>query len=186
MPGMPGSVIDEKDNLLKFVAQQAYTLRLSAWGLTDEQARSTPTASSLSVGGTIKHVTTVLRAVVLQVADQPVPEGDRDAEFVMAGGEHIADLSDDLDCAVAELRAAVADQPLDRELPIEPAPWMPDVPALQLRNRLAHMIDEVARHNGHADIIRESIDGVDAGALMAGSESWPPNPWIAAYQPPTS
>ncbi len=186
MPGMPGAVTDEKDNLLKFIAQQAYTLRLSAWGLTDEQARSTPTSSSLTVGGVLKHVTTVVRAVALQTSDQPMPQGDRDAEFTMADGEHVTDLMTDLERAVDELRSAVADQPLDRELPIQPAPWMPDVPALQLRNRLAHMIDEIARHNGHADIIRESIDGADAGALMAGWESWPANPWITPYAPPAA
>lgn len=186
MPGMPGTVTDEKDNLLQFIAQQAYTLRLTAWGLTDEQARSTPAASSLSVGGIIKHVTTVVRAVGLQTSGQPVPQGDRDAEFVMGEGDHIADLVADLDRAVTELQAAAADQPLDKELPIQPAPWMPDVPSLQLRNRLAHMIDEIARHNGHADIIRESVDGIDAARLMAGWESWPANPWITPYAPPES
>ncbi len=184
MPGMPGHVTDERDNLLAFIDQQAYTLGLSARGLTDEQARSRPTVSALSVGGTIKHVSTVVRGCARQVADEPIPAGDREAELTMGADERIDEITADLQAAVAELRTAVADQPLDRQLPIEPAPWMPDVPTLALRNRLAHMIDEMARHNGHTDILREAIDGVDAGSLMAGAEGWPENPWITPYVPP--
>lgn len=184
MPGMPGHVTDERDNLLAFIDQQAYTLGLSAWGLTDAQARSRPTPSALSIGGTIKHVTTVVRGCARQVAGEPVPDSDRSSEFTMGPDERITQITVDLEAAVAELRVAAADQPLDRQLPIEAAPWMPDVPTLALRNRLAHMIDEIARHNGHTDILREAIDGVDAGSLMAGAEGWAESPWITPYVPP--
>lgn len=51
MPGMPGTVTDERSNLLAFVEQQAYVLSLTAYGLTDEQARARPTVSTLTVGG---------------------------------------------------------------------------------------------------------------------------------------
>ena len=56
MPGMPGPVADEREGLLAYLAQQRYVIRLTAYGLTDEQVRATPIPStSLSVGGLVKH-----------------------------------------------------------------------------------------------------------------------------------
>ncbi len=181
MPGMPGTVTDERSNLLAFVTQQAYTLRLSTWGLTDEQARSRPTVSALSMGGILKHVTLVVRGVTRSITGDVGDPGDWMAAFVMTDDDTLGDLVADLDRAVGELVTAAADEPLDRELPVDPGPWMPDVATLPLRHRLAHMVDEIARHNGHADIVRESLDGVDAGSLMAGYEQWPPNPYVTPY-----
>lgn len=103
----------------------------------------------------------------------------------MTADDRLGDLTADLDRAVAELRTAVADEPLDRELPFDPAPWMPDLPTLPVRHRLAHMIDEIARHTGQADILRESLDGADAGSLMAAVEHWPAHPWITPWVPKT-
>jgi hypothetical protein len=51
---------------------------------------------------------------------------------------------------------------------------------------LLHLIEETARHAGHADIVRESVDGATWFALMAGAEKWPPSPWVEAWQPPAS
>ena len=56
MPAVAPPVADEREGLLAYLAQQRLALRLSAHGLTDDQARATPTASPLSVGGLIKHV----------------------------------------------------------------------------------------------------------------------------------
>src|SRR5829696_8068972 len=56
MPGQVPPVADEREGLLAYLAQQRDALRFAAYGLTDEQARATPTVSSLSVGGLIKHV----------------------------------------------------------------------------------------------------------------------------------
>lgn len=51
MPAVGPPVADEREGLLAYLAQQRLALRLSAYGLTDDQARATPTASPLSVGG---------------------------------------------------------------------------------------------------------------------------------------
>src|SRR5260370_18819365 len=56
MPGTVPPVADERAGLLAFLAQQRAVIRIAAHGLTDEQARATPAASALSVGGLIKHV----------------------------------------------------------------------------------------------------------------------------------
>ncbi|HEY6932667.1 MAG TPA: DUF664 domain-containing protein, partial [Marmoricola sp.] len=57
MPAMPPPVIDEREGLVAYVAQQLDAFRAVAFGLSDEQARATPTPSSLSVGALIKHAT---------------------------------------------------------------------------------------------------------------------------------
>ena len=47
-------------------------------------------------------------------------------------------------------------------------PWFPaDLDAWSVRWVLGHLIEETARHAGHADIVRESIDGAASGALLA-------------------
>ena len=61
MPGNVSAVEGERANLLAYLSQQRYGMRLTAYGLTDDQARSVPTMSSLSVGGLIKHVTAMER-----------------------------------------------------------------------------------------------------------------------------
>ena len=52
----------------------------------------------------------------------------------------------------------LADGGLDRLATGTPQSWGPDVPSL--RWILVHMIEEYARHNGHADLLRESVDGL--------------------------
>jgi hypothetical protein len=65
------------------------------------------------------------------------------------------------------------------------APWFPrDVDAWSVRWVLLHLIAETARHAGHADIIREAIDGATAFPLMAAAENWPVTPWMQPWQPP--
>jgi Protein of unknown function (DUF664) len=63
-------------------------------------------------------------------------------------------------------------------------PWFADdVEAWTLRWVLLHLIEETARHAGHADIVRESIDGATAGALLAAVEGWQPTAWLQPWQP---
>ena len=60
-------------------------------------------------------------------------------------------------------------------------PWYPkDVEAWSVRWVVMHLIEETA---GHADIVRESIDGATSYALMAGAEGWPETPWIKPWTP---
>ena len=69
MPGNVRPVADEREGLMAYLAQQRSVLQIAAYGLTDEQARAVPTRSGLSVGGLVKHVTSVERSwvdIVLQ------------------------------------------------------------------------------------------------------------------------
>lgn len=77
---------------------------------------------------------------------------------------------------------------LDRPVPVpKGVPWFPDdVEAWSVRWVLLHLIEEIARHAGHADIIRESIDGATMYALMAAAEGWPPTDWLKPWEPPAT
>jgi len=62
--------------------------------------------------------------------------------------------------------------------------WAPPDIEWSLRWVLLHLIHETARHAGHADIIRESIDGATALPLMAAVEQWAPRRTITPWTPP--
>ena len=67
------------------------------------------------------------------------------------------------------------------------SPWWPEgVDGWSVRWVLLHLVQELARHAGHADIIRESIDGATMYELMAGREGWPATDWITPWQPSAS
>ncbi|HEY7062265.1 MAG TPA: DinB family protein [Chloroflexota bacterium] len=179
MPGTVRPVTDERDGLLAYLAQQRDGLRYAAHGLTDEQARATPTVSALSIGGLIKHVARVERYwTVGIVAQRPLPEmGTEDYEsgFRLEAGETLADALDRYAAVAAETEAIIAGiADLGQPVPVpKDVPWFPkDVEAWSVRWVLLHLIQETARHAGHADIIREAIDGKTMYELMATAEGW--------------
>jgi uncharacterized damage-inducible protein DinB len=183
-------VADERDGLLSFLAQQRDVIRIAAYGLTDEQARMTPSASQLSVGGLIKHVAATERGWVDTVLQRPpstADESDYEANFTMGPDETLADIFKLQDEVAAETEQIMADLDLDQPVPVPDAPWYPqDVDAWSVRWVLLHLIQETARHAGHADIIRESVDGATAFPLMAAVEGWPASPWMQPWEPPAA
>lgn len=163
MPLFARPVTDERDGLLTFLAQQRDGLRACALGLTDEQARATPAASGLSLGGLIKHAArTEQRWVIAGIAGQPLPglwpvENWPD-DFLMGQDEtlagllsYYADTAQRTEQIIAEIADLGQPQAADAERSVR---WV-----------LLHLIKETARHAGHADIIREALDGRRAGPL---------------------
>lgn len=188
MPGLVAPVADEREGLLAYLAQQRLVLRLTAHGLTDEQARATPTASPLNVGGLIKHVASTERAwmdTVRQRDRQWSPEVHH-ATFRLEPDETLAGVLDLYDQAAKETDAVIAAIPdLGQPVPVPRLSWLfGDVTAWSVRWVLLHLIEETARHAGHADIIRESLDGATALPLMAAAEKWPAHPWIQPWEAP--
>ncbi len=193
MPGQAPFHTDEHDLLLGYLAQQRDVLRLTAFGLTDEQARTpAATTSPLTVGGLLKHVASTEQGwidVVLQ-RERPGPVGqDRYEEgFTMRADETLADLFAFTDEVAAETERAVrgiAD--LGQAVPVpQGVPWYPDdLDAWSVRWVLLHLVSETARHAGHADMVREAIDGATAFPLMAAAEGWPATPWMEPWSPST-
>ena len=196
MAAMPPPIADERAGLRDYLRQQQYAFHALAFGLTDEQARATPSVSALSIGGLIKHVTTCQRgwmervaAAPEAVADDSRPMEERAAdwedEFRMREDETLADVLAAFDAQNAETIRLVETADLGAAVPVpQNAPWFPkDVSAWSVRWVFFHMIEELARHAGHGDIIRESIDGATLYELLAGVEGWPETDWLKPWTP---
>jgi len=189
MPGQVPPIADERTGLLAYLAQQRYVLRIAAYGLTDEQARQMPTKSALSIGGVIKHVAATEGDwidLVLQRSSQS--EDDYHANFRLEPNETLTGILQLYDEVARETERVIAAIPdLGKAVPIpKGVPWFPsDVDAWSVRWVLLHLIEETARHAGHADIIRESLDGATAFPLMAAVEGWQPSPWLQPWEPST-
>ena len=196
MPTLAPPVRDERHALREFLAYHQSAFVAVAYGLTDEQARSTPTVSTLSVGGLIKHVTGVQRSWMQRVAAAPnePPADERpfeqraqeyQDEYVMRPDETLAQLIEALTAQNAASLKLVDTADLDAAVPVpRDAPWFPDdVDAWSVRWVFEHLIGELARHAGHADIIRESIDGATMYELVAAAEHMAPQPWLTPWSP---
>ena len=153
---------DERDMLRAYLDWHRATLALKCADLSDEQlrTRSTP-PSDLSLLGLVRHLAEVERSWfrrVLEGADVPwlwSADGDRRAAFEVAGASQ-AEAFDAWEEEVAHARR------------IERATESLDVTGVDrgsgdeysLRRVMVHLVQEYARHNGHADLLREGLDGV--------------------------
>jgi uncharacterized damage-inducible protein DinB len=161
----------ERADLLATLAKNRHFLRFTARGLTDEQARQCATVSELCLGGLIKHVTAVEQGWVNFILEGPsamkdftaMTEDDyaqRTDQFRLLPGETLAAvLADYAEVAhrTDELVASLPNQKAGHPQP--KAPWFQSGESWSARRVLLHIIAETAQHAGHADIIRESLDG---------------------------
>lgn len=181
-------VPDERTGLLAFLAQQRRVLKHAAHGLTEEQLRAAPSASALTVGGLLKHVAFTERGWTARMTGGPEPRGDSeyDQQFDLKDSDTLESLLAEVDAAAAATEAAIAGiDDLGQAVPVpKDQPWFPpDLDAWSVRWVLLHLIEEVARHAGHADIIRETIDGAQGYELLAAAEGWPESPWLKPWRP---
>ena len=165
----PPLAADEPATVLGFLEFQRATLAWKCAGLDAAGLRAKVALSSMTLGGVLKHLA--------YVEDQwcsrrlhgrtPAPpwdavdwEGDRDWDWHSAADDSPEQLRTLWQDAVARSRALVAEALADGGLERR-AVWVDPVSgaAPSLRWILIHMIEEYARHNGHADLLRESIDG---------------------------
>ncbi len=168
MSSLP-TLTGERADLAETLAKHRNFLRFAARDLTDEQAAARATASELSVGGIIKHVTGVERQWASFIAEGPSVVGDWQDEdimrayqdgFRMLPGETLAALLADYEAAAAQTDELLVSLPdLDARQPLPQAPWYEPGASWSARRVLLHLIAETSQHAGHADIIRESIDG---------------------------
>jgi uncharacterized damage-inducible protein DinB len=151
----------ECEALEGFLDYQREGLLLTLEALDDAAARMTPSASSLSLLGLIKHAATWERRwFQVIVAGCELPENWPAVRTEPRDADMMVDESDTVDHWVAyyreqieESRAIVASVDLDSPCARK------DLIECNVRYVLFHMIEETARHGGHADIIRETLDG---------------------------
>ena len=159
----------ERADLLEALAAHRHFLRYTVQGLTEEQARLRPTASELTLGGLVKHVASQEAGWVDFVLNGPGamasatdPEQmarwaeefrlgpDETLDGVLAHYEEVAHRTDDVVRTLPDL---------DASHPLPEAPWFPPGARGSARRVFLHIIAETAQHAGHADILRETIDG---------------------------
>ncbi|MFB8755659.1 DinB family protein [Streptomyces sp. NPDC059852] len=165
------TVVDERADLLEALAKHRHFLRFTTRDLTDEQAGARTTASALCLGGLIKHVASVERSWAAFIVEGPsampdfsaMTEADfakRADEFRMLPGETLAGVLAEYEEVARSTDELVAKLPdLNASHPLPRAPWNDADARWSARRVLLHIIAETAQHAGHADIIRESLDG---------------------------
>jgi len=173
-----GDLPGERGDLLETLRMHRGFLRHTLTGLSEEQARATPTASALSVGGIVKHVVAVEKQwadfcvegaagapqidwesidwanppeMFLEFQQQFVLGPDETVEGTLAAYDEVAAATDAL--------VANADLDLDRTWVLPAMPWFEKDGIRSVRRSLYQIVAETAQHSGHADIIRETIDG---------------------------
>ncbi len=164
----PPLAADEVGTLLGFLDYQRATLAWKCGGVDSAGMQSTVAASSMTLGGLLKHMAYVEASWFSQSLydrDKTTPwdavdwEADRDWEWHSAAADTPEQLfslwQDSVDRSRELVVDALANGGLDQ---LAQHTW-PDGSAPSLRWIIVHMIEEYARHNGHADLIRESIDG---------------------------
>jgi uncharacterized damage-inducible protein DinB len=158
---------NERDDLLESLAAHRGFLLRTVAGLTDDQARQRTTVSELTLGGLVKHVSKVEKGWVDFILDGPsalemtedsyaehtdgfVLRADETLEGVLAEYGKVAQRTDDLVRTLPDLGASH---------PLPEAPWFPPGATRSARRVIVHIVAETAQHAGHADILRESLDG---------------------------
>jgi hypothetical protein len=164
---MTSTITAERADLLETLAKHRGLFLHTTEGLTDEQAAATPTTSELCVGGLVKHVSRVESRWQGFITDGPAAMAmdessyaDHTNSFRMLPGETLAGILDhyaEVTRRTDELITSVPD--LDASHPLPEAPWFEPGASWTLRRVFLHIIAETTQHAGHADIIREAIDG---------------------------
>ncbi|MGY1834504.1 DinB family protein [Blastococcus sp. SYSU DS0510] len=159
----------ERADLLETLAAHRYFLRHTVQGLSDEQARQRTTASELTLGGLVKHVAATeagwARFVVEGTQAMAAPAdaagvGDWQDGFRLLPGETLAGVLADYAEVARRTDDLVRTLPdLDVSHPLPEAPWFAPGATRSARRVFLHIVAETAQHAGHADILRESLDG---------------------------
>ena len=189
MPLHVPPVADETSAIAAFLAQAQDAFRVLLHGLDAEQASEAPSASSLSLGGLVKHVTAVqhtwLDSALAAPSLPPAGDvGDYLEGFTFRPTDSLADLLTAYDEVCAAVLDAVRRLDLDTPVPVPDQPWFPkDVSHWSVRWVWWHLVEELTRHAGHGDIIRETLDGATMYALVAARDGLPDLPFLKAWKP---
>lgn len=177
---------DTKQTLVRYLHAQRDALRWKLDGIAERDARMPMTPTGTNLLGLVKHVATVASEYFGACVGRPFPEhlawtdddADDNADMWAGPDESMASVLGLWERAWAHADASIAELPL--EAPAHVA-WWGDRGETTLERLIVHMIAEVARHAGHADVVRESIDG--AAGLRDGVSNLPEHDaaWWAAY-----
>lgn len=180
--------MSERDDLIETLARHRGFLLQTAEGLTEEQARTASTVSALTIASLLKHVadteeqwmafavrgaeaygdSTVYDADVdwgAVDAEAATNDGDwsdsewEDTRFVLSDEETLDVLRERVAQVAAQTERVLRENDLDVTHPLPEAPWFEQGVSWSARRVALHVVAEISQHAGHADIIREAIDG---------------------------
>ncbi|MEU2036749.1 mycothiol transferase [Nocardia amamiensis] len=161
------STEQEREDLIAMLADQRELFRITLRGIDEEQARRQTTVSELTLGGLLHHLINCERhwtSVIVRRDEHAELDVSKFAgEYVMASDETVSGLLatwDEVAAATAELIRSV--DSLDSSIPTPTAPWTPERIWQSVRYTVLHILREIAHHSGHADIIREALDGANS------------------------
>jgi uncharacterized damage-inducible protein DinB len=155
----------ERATLEAFLDHQRDEVKAKVRGLSDDDARRRLVPSATTLAGLLKHLQRVEASWFQHRLDQmPAEElpplqwlaDGPDGDFVVGPDETVASVTADYDAQCAVSRATAARHHLDEVVP------HPSLGEVSLRWIYVHMIEETARHAGHADILREQLDAAAA------------------------
>lgn len=173
----PQAVTGERAELIMMLERHRGFLLQTADGLTEEQARTRSTVSTLTIASLLKHVADTeeqwMRFAVqgaAAFADAGAPDVDRDAvaagtaqwedtRFVLARHETLGFLRTRVEQVAARTEEVLRGADLDAAHALPVAPWFEPGTSWSVRRVAMHVLAETSQHAGHADIIREAIDG---------------------------
>jgi len=160
----------EAAELLGMLHNQRQLLRATARGLTAAQGRERSTVSELTIGGLLNHAAATERFWMDVFAERPCEFNFDPSQYLMPEDATIDGLIDahvKVEEDTARTVAELGD--LDRIVQLPAFPWADDDKGDRWPRRriLLHLLREIAHHCGHADIIREAIDGANTTMQMA-------------------
>ncbi|WFE29512.1 DinB family protein [Solwaraspora sp. WMMD791] len=161
---MSSTPTGERADLLATIRTHRSFLRYTTNGLDDAAAAARSTVSELTIGGIVKHLAATeqswMRFAVGGAAEMERDQVDWLDQHRMHPDETLAGLLDRYAAVAAHTDGLIADLPdLDAAHPLPQAPWFEPGASWSVRRVVLHIIAETAQHAGHADIIREAIDG---------------------------
>ncbi len=154
----------ERRDIIETLDKHRGFLRQTLDGMSNEQIRIASTVSELSLGRIVKHVTateSTWRNFIVKgaAAFEEMSPDAYEAEWRLEDGDTVESLLASYAEAAAKTDALVAEVDLDSDHALPVAPWFEPGASWSARRALLHIIAEGAQHAGHADIIREAIDG---------------------------
>ena len=157
----------ERADLIHALDGHRHFLRYTVRNLTDEQATRRTTASELTLAGIVKHVADTEATWTGFIEKGGAVFGSADwsaeawaAQWRLEPGETLQTVLNRYEEVARRTTELIATLPdLDAEHPLPPAPWFEKGARWSARRALIHILAETAQHAGHADILRESLDG---------------------------
>ncbi|WP_018349504.1 DinB family protein [Longispora albida] len=153
----------ERADLLETINKHRHFLRHTVQGLTDEQATRRTTVSELTLAGLVKHVIHGELDWVRFILEGP-ETGEPDyaswaLQFQLLDGESLEGMLSWYEEVARRTDEIIATTDLDASQPLPAAPWFEPGARWSARRTILHLIAEISQHAGHADIIREALDG---------------------------